>query len=107
MQQSFWKNYCNSIQKILTHCSRSHPSIKKIGRADESAKFAVQARALIKSDDWYNVACLESVCGNMDAAIENLRRVAEDKEFDCAWAKRDPDLEWIRADPRFKEVVGE
>ena len=80
---------------------------KKLGQPEESAKFATQARALIKPDDWYNLACLESVCGNVDAAIENLRRAAEDKKFDRAWAKRDPDLEWIRNDPRFNEIVGD
>ncbi len=80
---------------------------KKLGHAEESAKFAVQARALIKPEDWYNLACLESVCGNTDTAIENLRRAAQAEKFNRDWAKRDPDLEWIRDDPRFKEIVRE
>jgi tetratricopeptide (TPR) repeat protein len=80
---------------------------KKLGHPAESAQFAAQARTLMKPEDWYNLACLESVCGNVDVAIEHLRRAAEDKEFDRAHAKRDPDLEWIRNDPRFKEIVGE
>jgi hypothetical protein len=42
----------------------------------------------------------------VDAAIEHLRRAVQLGNFDREWAKRDPDLEWIRDDPRFKELVG-
>lgn len=56
---------------------------------------------------YYNLACLESICGRTDAAIENLRRAAEQTGFNWEWARRDPDFEWIRDDPRFKEIVGE
>jgi tetratricopeptide (TPR) repeat protein len=79
---------------------------KKLGHAEESAKFAAQARALIKSDDWYNLACLESVCGNVDAAVAHLRRAAQSEKFNRDRVKRDPDFEWIREDARFKEIVG-
>jgi hypothetical protein len=40
-------------------------------------------------------------------AIEHLRRAAQSEKFDRAYAKRDPDLEWIRDDPRFKEILGD
>ena len=80
---------------------------KQLGHPEGMKKHAAHARELSKPEDWYNLACLESVCGNLDAAIEHLRRAAREKNFDHAWAKRDPDLEWIRDDPRFKEIVGE
>ncbi len=70
-------------------------------------QFAAQARALIPPDDWYNLACLESICGDVDAAIEHLRRAAARDGFDREWARRDPDLEWIRGDERFEEIVGD
>ncbi|MBI3740407.1 MAG: tetratricopeptide repeat protein [Chloroflexi bacterium] len=80
---------------------------KKLGHQDKMKKFAARARELSKPEDWYNLACLESICGNIDAAFENLRRAAQEKDFDREHAKRDPDLEWIRDDARFKEIVGE
>ena len=80
---------------------------KKLGHQTESSQYATQARELFEPDDWYNLACLESVCGNSDASIENLRRAAQKDSFNPAWTRRDPDLEWIRDDPRFKEIVGE
>ncbi|HZB43893.1 MAG TPA: tetratricopeptide repeat protein, partial [Pyrinomonadaceae bacterium] len=80
---------------------------KKLGHEIEADQYAAQARALLKPDGWYNLACLESVCGNADAAIENLRRAAQLENFDRDWARKDPDFEWIRDDPRFEEIVGD
>ena len=57
-------------------------------------------------DDWYNRACLESVCDNFDLAFEYLQRAAKNDELDATWIWEDPDLEWIRNDPRFVEIVG-
>ena len=79
---------------------------KQLGDLTTLAKYATEARALIPPDDWYNLACLDSVCGNVDAALEHLRRAAEKEKFNREWAWRDPDLEWIRDDPRFGEIVG-
>jgi tetratricopeptide (TPR) repeat protein len=79
---------------------------KLLGDATTSAQYAGEARALIPADDWYNLACLESVCGNMDAALEHLRRATQQPRFDRDWARRDPDFAWIRGDPRFAEIVG-
>ncbi|HEV2913504.1 MAG TPA: tetratricopeptide repeat protein [Pyrinomonadaceae bacterium] len=80
---------------------------KSLGHKIESSEYAIQARKLMKADEWYNLACLESVCGNADAAIENLRRAGQEGSLNRNWAWRDPDLKWIRDDPRFSEIVGQ
>ncbi|MGB8647314.1 MAG: tetratricopeptide repeat protein [Anaerolineae bacterium] len=79
---------------------------KKLGHQAESIEYAEKARRLIKPDDWYNLACLESVCGDVEKAFEYLRRALEQEETDRALAWKDPDFEWIRGDPRFEEIVG-
>jgi tetratricopeptide (TPR) repeat protein len=79
---------------------------RQLGDLALSAHHAGQARALIPPDDWYNLACLESICGNVEAALEALRRAAEAEKFDREWVRRDPDLQWIRDDPRFGEILG-
>ncbi|MCL6509632.1 MAG: tetratricopeptide repeat protein [Anaerolineae bacterium] len=76
---------------------------RHLGNRDEAARYAAEARARIPADDHYNLACLESVCGNVDAALAHLRRAAGNPDFDRDWARRDPDFEWIRDDPRFGE----
>ncbi|MBM3130405.1 MAG: tetratricopeptide repeat protein [Chloroflexi bacterium] len=79
---------------------------KQLGNLRGSIKYASEASRLIPVGDWYNIARLESIRGNVDAAFENLRRAAQQVDFDHAWAWRNSDLEWIRADPRFREIVG-
>ncbi|HVI69948.1 MAG TPA: hypothetical protein VM656_00500, partial [Pyrinomonadaceae bacterium] len=80
---------------------------KKLGHDAESAKYAALARQFVKADDWYALACLESISGNVDAAIENLEHLSRSETFNRQWARIDPDLEWIRDDPRFVAIVGE
>lgn len=65
-----------------------------------------KARQYMPKEDWYNRACLESVCGNFDLAFEYLEKAAKRKRFDSSWAWEDPDLCWIRDDPRFIKIVG-
>lgn len=97
-QQLDLSSYLNALNLAVLH--------KKLGHEEASRTYSVLARELIKPDDWYNLACLDSVCGNTDAAIENLRRAAQQARFNREWARNDPDFEWIRDDPRFKEIVG-
>ncbi len=78
---------------------------KQLGNTSAPAQ-AAEVRALIPADDWYNLACLESICGNVDAALAHLRRAAAQPNFDRTWAWRDPDLQWVRGAPRFAEIVG-
>ena len=54
----------------------------------------------------YNLACIESIAGNNDLAIQYLAKSAEENKLDRNWAWEDPDLEWIRDDPRFIKIVG-
>jgi len=65
-----------------------------------------KARQFLPEDDWYNRACLESVCDHFDLAFEYLQRAVQRERFNPAWAWDDPDLQWIRDDPRFTKIVG-
>jgi hypothetical protein len=85
----------------LPHGKRKNPLEKGVSN-DHTEK----ARQFLPEDDWYNRACLESVCDNFDLAFEYLQRAAQRERFNPAWAWDDPDLQWIRDDPRFTEIVG-
>jgi tetratricopeptide (TPR) repeat protein len=78
---------------------------RKLGNDAESARYAAQARELVRPDDWYTLASLESISGNAEAAIENLKHVTEANVIMRSWVKRDPDFEWLHNDPRFQAVV--
>jgi tetratricopeptide (TPR) repeat protein len=96
-----------------------------IGRAPEDARFhimiasinkemgniisdqqIVKTRRLIPEKDWYNRACLESVCDDFDLAFEYLQQAVDNQRLDRAWSWEDPDLQWIRDDPRFEQIIG-
>jgi tetratricopeptide (TPR) repeat protein len=78
---------------------------KQLGR-NISPEHLAKVRQFLSDDDFYNKACLESVCNNLDLAFEYLQKAAQKEKFDPAWAWEDPDLQWIRDDPRFVEIVG-
>ncbi|MCK4316148.1 MAG: tetratricopeptide repeat protein, partial [Anaerolineae bacterium] len=80
---------------------------RRLGDEVEWQHYLAEARRLLKPDDHYNLACLESIAGNVDTALEHLAKVLEQRPGQCAWARRDPDLAFIRDDPRFQELVGE
>jgi tetratricopeptide (TPR) repeat protein len=54
----------------------------------------------------YNLACAESLAGRPDDAIEHLRSALEREGSLRELARTDSDLDAIRADPRFGELVG-
>jgi Flp pilus assembly protein TadD len=81
-------------------------SIKKILEQSIPPEYIHKAHELVSEDDWYNRACLESMTNGLDAAFEYLQRAAQLEEFDPTWAWDDPNLIWLRNDPRFEQIVG-
>ena len=81
-------------------------SIKKALGESIELSFIEKARLYIPEDDFYNRACLVSICDNFDLAFEYLQKAVQKEGFNFTWAWKDPDLQWIRDDPRFIEIVG-
>jgi hypothetical protein len=50
---------------------------------------------------------LEAIAGDADRAISLLRVAIEKHQVQRDWVRRDPDLESIRQDERFLELLGE
>jgi tetratricopeptide (TPR) repeat protein len=78
---------------------------RKLGKQTKFERHSQRARELLTPDDHYNWACLEAICGNTERALEQLKRALEKRPGLREWAKRDPDLEWIREDERFWELL--
>ena len=57
------------------------------------------------ADLFYNVACCESLAGQKDRAIAHLRRAIELSERTRSFLEGDSDLDPIREDPAFKELL--
>jgi tetratricopeptide (TPR) repeat protein len=54
----------------------------------------------------YNLACLEAIRGEPEAAVAQLRRAIELRPDAANWAREDEDLEAVRGRPEFEELVG-
>lgn len=80
--------------------------LRKLGREAEAAQQEKIARELIGKESEYNRACFEAICGNADEALALLKVALDKKQASRAWARRDPDFENIRTDPRFVALVG-
>jgi tetratricopeptide (TPR) repeat protein len=65
--------------------------------------------ALDRYDDrgslFYNLACAEAQLGEADAALEHLGAAVSERPSLAADAREDSDLQPIRDDPRFAEIV--
>jgi Flp pilus assembly protein TadD len=76
-------------------------------RRSEALVLSMKMRAILNaSKNWYGLAALDAVLGNIEAAIGYLRQAASDADFNRQWARTDPDLAPLRNDPRFDEIVG-
>ncbi|HII05884.1 MAG TPA: hypothetical protein HA349_00785 [Methanotrichaceae archaeon] len=81
---------------------------RKLGRKDERIETCNKARDFLTGPgNEYNRACFEAVCGSVDAALALLRSALENKDIPVDWMRQDPDLEFIRDDPRFKALLDE
>jgi tetratricopeptide (TPR) repeat protein len=78
--------------------------------AGEYAEAADRGRLLVEAHPQYpgllyNLACVESLAGRTDDAIEHLGRAIDRSEHVRSLAKDDSDFDAIRDEPAFKELI--
>jgi len=82
-------------------------SLCRLGQLEEGLEWAERAVAIDPDDAGvrYNVACLYSLEGQVDKAIECLEGAVQVGFGNRDWMENDPDLDPLRSDPRFQELV--
>jgi tetratricopeptide (TPR) repeat protein len=80
-------------------------------QAGEYSEAADRGRVVVEAHPeypalFYNLACVESLAGRTNDALEHLRRSVEMSERSRVYAKGDSDFDAIRDEPAFKELVG-
>ena len=85
--------------------------LRPLYEAGDYAAVIDRGRALLEAEPrypvpLYNLACCESLAGRTTDAIEHLRQSIELSEQMRDYAKDDSDLDPIRDEPAFKELVG-
>ncbi len=81
---------------------------RKMGLEELAQKHIGKAvKNFYDSENEYNRACLQALCGNVEDAIELLRTALQTEQTYVDWVLRDPDLDTIRTDPRFKQLISD
>jgi tetratricopeptide (TPR) repeat protein len=112
--------YQKSLESVESHLER-HPDDPRayqlgavgliaLGEREKGLDWGRRAAALDPTNPnlLYNMACIFSLAGAPEDAFGYLRRAAEGLANDAtmkAWATADPDLDPLRADPRFSEIL--
>ncbi len=79
---------------------------RKMGLEELAQKHIGTAmKNIFDSENEYNRACLEAICGHAEQAIKLLDVALKNKQTYVDWILRDPDLDFIRQDPRFKQLI--
>jgi tetratricopeptide (TPR) repeat protein len=89
----------------LAHCALAG-SYRRMGLQAEANSHIKAALPKLDSETEYNRACFEAICGNTDQAIELLQKALDLRQTSPEWVRGDPDLDFIRDDPRFQALVG-
>jgi tetratricopeptide (TPR) repeat protein len=76
------------------------------GKNDLANEQQQRTRPIMDDETEYNRAVFESACGNTSEAMELLAKALEKKQVEVNWARHDPNLEFIRDDPLFGELLG-
>jgi Tfp pilus assembly protein PilF len=112
--------YQRAVENVEKHIDR-HPDdarayqlgatdLVQIGERDKGLEWARKAVSMDPHDPMllYNIACFFSQAGEPEEAIGYFRKSCEGMHGDAtikAWAQTDPDLDPIRSDLRFQQIL--
>ena len=84
-------------------------TLQSAGRKDEAKMKMARAVELSPNDAMviYNASCVYSLMGEKALAVENLQRAFANGYVDCEYIKLDPDLDNIREEPGYLELMKE
>jgi tetratricopeptide (TPR) repeat protein len=105
----------DSLQQVIAiepDHSLAHAALggyyRKMGLEELARKHVGKAmKSIFDSENEYNRACLAAICGDTDQALRLLRVALQNKQTYVDWILRDPDLDFIRQDPRFKQLISD
>jgi tetratricopeptide (TPR) repeat protein len=85
--------------------------LNELYQAGEYEQVIERGREAIEAHEYalplYNLACVESLAGHKEDAIEHLRRAIESRESLRSLAREDSDFDAVRDEPAFQELVAE
>ena len=77
----------------------------RMGLENKANHHITNALPKMNNESAYNRACFYAICGDSELAFEFLRLALKNKDTTIEWIKSDPDLDPIRTDQRFQELI--
>jgi tetratricopeptide (TPR) repeat protein len=79
----------------------------RMGLENKANHHIATALPKMSNESAYNRACFYAICGDLELAFELLRLALKNKDTTIEWIKSDPDLDPIRTDQRYQELISE
>jgi tetratricopeptide (TPR) repeat protein len=77
----------------------------RMGQETKANHHIAIALPQMNNESAYNRACFSSICGDTNLALEFLHLALKNKDTMIEWIKSDPDLDPLRTNQRFQELV--
>ncbi len=104
---SFYENLLKKLPCFVEALIALGDAYTKRGRYEDGLKID-QKLAQLRPDDhivYYNLACSYSLLKMSEPGLEALKKSIQLGYRDSRLMKKDPDLDFIRKDPRYKELL--
>jgi adenylate cyclase len=88
---------------------RGAVALAHLGERDRAKEWAARALAIDPGENiaHYNVACVYSLLGELDQAMDHLERVVPQLSPELMkWLEKDSDLDAVRCHPRYQKLFG-
>ncbi len=79
----------------------------RMGLENKANHHIAAALPKMSNESMYNRACFYAICGDVELALEFLRLALANKDTTIEWIKSDPDLDPIRTDQRYLDLISE
>jgi len=79
----------------------------RMGLENKANHHIATALPKMNNESAYNRACFYAICGDTELAFEFLMLALINKDTTIEWIKSDPDLDPIRTDQRYQELISE
>jgi tetratricopeptide (TPR) repeat protein len=89
---------------VLAHCALAG-FYRRLGKEDKALEHMRTAQPFMVTENEYNQACFESISGNAERALQLLDIALEREQIQPLMVRSDPDLDFIRKDPRFEALL--
>jgi tetratricopeptide (TPR) repeat protein len=78
-----------------------------LGELDKGLDWARQALEIDPGDPMllYNVACIQSLAGQVEEALDSLERSVKNGLTEKRWLERDSNLDALRRHPRYQALL--